>query len=108
MKLLRFYIGHYKVLQNLDIRFGRPSKMACDLPPGSTHSIDFLVGVNGTGKSTVLHALAHVFRALERGAPVTFSFELEYEVGVGRQLQHVKLSNALDLYAEGIPEVGEL
>jgi len=108
MKLLRFYVGYYKVLKNLDIRFGRPTRTASDLPADTTHSIDFLVGINGTGKSTVLHALAHVFRALERGAPVTFPFELEYEVGVGQQLQHINLSNALDRYAEGIPEIGEL
>lgn len=108
MKLLRFYVGNYRVLQNLDIRFGRPTKANSDPTTLDTHSIDFLVGINGTGKSTVLHALSHVFRALERGAPVIFPFELEYELSVAEQLQHVKISNLIDPYAEGIPDAGEL
>jgi predicted ATPase len=108
VKLLRFYVGYYKVLHDLDIRFGRPTKVGTNPAERYSHSIDFLVGINGTGKSTVLHALAHVLRALERGAPVTFPFELEYELDVVDQLRHIKFSNLLDPYAEGMPETGEL
>lgn len=108
MKLLRFYVGHYKVIHNLDIRFGRPTKVSFDPTIHNTHFIDFLVGINGTGKSTVLHALAHVLQALERGSPLSFPFELEYELGIGKQVQHIKFSNLVDPYAEGMPKTGEL
>lgn len=77
MRLLRLYIDNYRVLRKLDLRFD--PLMPQDNPQRNYH-LDFLVGVNGTGKSTVLRLLARIFR----GVTVSFAelnnlpFVLEY------------------------------
>lgn len=80
MKLIRFHIGDYLVLRDLKIDFG-------DLTPRShlteqprQYAIDFLVGVNGTGKSTVLRLLGAIFKALESSTldDIKTGFLLEY------------------------------
>lgn len=91
MRLRRFYIGSYRVLQNLDIRF-HPDFMGSK--DENSYAIDFLVGLNGSGKSTVLQALSEVIRRLERNAPVPFPFELEYDLGAeANRLQRIQISN---------------
>ena len=58
MRLLRLYLGSYRVLRDLDIRFGHPTINEALPPYTSSYGLDLLVGVNGTGKSTVLRAIA--------------------------------------------------
>ena len=96
LKLLRLYLGGYRVLRDLDIRFGPPTlnDRPASYPP--TYALDFLVGVNGTGKSTVLQALADLVQKLERDAPIPFPFEMEYELGKKENKQTIKLSNLID------------
>jgi ABC-type transport system involved in cytochrome c biogenesis ATPase subunit len=66
MKLERFYIGDYRVLQTLNLDFERLADhhfwINDDNPPA--YALDFLVGVNGTGKSTVLRLLGRLFGLL--------------------------------------------
>jgi predicted ATPase len=93
MRLLRLYLGSYRVLRNLDIRFGLPTSNEVHPPYASSYALDFLVGVNGTGKSTVLRAIADLMRKLERNEPILFPFEMEYELGVGDARRSVKLTN---------------
>ena len=59
MRLKRLYIGKYRVLQNLDISFKPGISAALD---GSLNNIDFLVGLNGSGKSSVLQAIVDIFK----------------------------------------------
>jgi hypothetical protein len=93
MRLLRLYLGSHRVLRNLDIRFGLPTSNEARPPYASSYALDFLVGVNGTGKSTVLWAIADLMRKLERNEPIPFPFEMEYELGIGDARRTVKLSN---------------
>ena len=97
MRLLRLYLGDYRVVRDLDIRFGPPGdRRRATQTQGASYSLDFLVGVNSTGKSTVLRALADLVRKLERHAPIPYAFELEYDLGPPDQKRQVKLSNLPD------------
>jgi energy-coupling factor transporter ATP-binding protein EcfA2 len=100
MKLLRLYVGDYRVLRDLDISFGSDDEQEA----ASDYSIDFVVGVNGTGKSTVLRALAYLVGQLERfPAPISFIFELEYELGRDNGKRKVKISNRPEDLEEETP-----
>ena len=96
MRLLRLYLGDYRVLRDLDMRFGPPGADGANETQGVSYGLDFLVGVNSTGKSTVLQALADLMRKLERHAPIPYAFELEYDLGPPDQKRRVKLSNLPD------------
>lgn len=88
MKLLRCYIGEYRVLRKLDLTF-RPGLDARD-----SIALDFLVGPNGCGKSTVLQAIAEIIGYLERAEPVPFPFLLEYELtGNGSDPRTITVAN---------------
>ncbi len=103
MKLQRLYLGDYRVLRDLDIRFGPPGENSIAFTHAPSYSLDFLVGVNGTGKSTVLRVLFNLMRKLERQAPIDYPFEMEYELGKDDQRRRVIFSNLYqDLEAEEI------
>jgi energy-coupling factor transporter ATP-binding protein EcfA2 len=76
MKLTRFFVNQYLLLYDLDLRFYRPNRIGT-----GEYSLDFLVGVNGSGKSTVLRALTLVFANLRAGIYINFDFEVEYLLG---------------------------
>ncbi|HBY94537.1 MAG TPA: hypothetical protein DEP84_11360 [Chloroflexi bacterium] len=81
MKLIRFKIENHFVLKGLDITFGEFQDKSPITGKRQTYAIDFLVGVNGTGKSTVLRLLAAIFKAIESGTldgDIQTGFELEY------------------------------
>lgn len=63
MRILRLFIGEYRVLNQLDMRFdqGQPKKVI-----GRDYHLDFLVGVNGTGKSTALRLLGRIFKGIHK------------------------------------------
>lgn len=85
MKLERFYIGDYRVLENLDLDFQRleerPSFLG-EVDP--KYALDFLVGVNGTGKSTVLRLLGRLFGLLHWR---DFNYEFPVTVELAYTLQ---------------------
>lgn len=60
MRLLRFYIHEHRVLKGLDISFDPEGNIISESQ--RNYHLDFLVGVNGTGKSTVLQLLGRIFR----------------------------------------------
>ncbi|MBK8168587.1 MAG: AAA family ATPase [bacterium] len=63
---------HFKNLEDLALDFG------------SGRGVTALVGESGTGKSSILEALAVIFRDLMRGSPEpAFAYRLAYRMGVG-------------------------
>ena len=76
MKLESLYIKEYRVLKELKIDFGRGNNSA--LNPQSGYTLDFLVGVNGTGKTTVLQFLGRLLVALYEQDTFPIPFELIY------------------------------
>lgn len=112
MKLQRLYLESYKVLQNLEIYFSPQTENVLSYAP--SYSLDFLVGVNGTGKSTVLRILFDLMRKLESNTPIEYAFELDYELGNGENKRQIKFSNFPeetefeDLDIEEVLPLGEL
>jgi AAA15 family ATPase/GTPase len=91
MKLQRLYLENYQVLRKLEIYFSPHTENVLIRNP--SYSLDFLVGVNGTGKSTVLRALFNLLKEIEDHNTVDYGFELEYEIGKGTNKRQIRLSN---------------
>src|SRR5262249_2477310 len=100
MRLRRLYLGDYRVVHDLDIHFGPLETDGVPQTHGASYGLDFLVGVNSTGKSTVLRAIADLVRKLERQAPIPFLFELEYDLGPPEHRRKIKLSNLPDEFQD--------
>ncbi len=72
MQIQRLYIESYKRLQNFEIEFRQP--------------VSLLIGRNGSGKSSLLEALAWIFRSAhltyveEKPETPPFNFKITYEV----------------------------
>jgi energy-coupling factor transporter ATP-binding protein EcfA2 len=74
MKLKHLYIERHLLLRALDLDFDRPGRL--DI---GQYALDFLVGVNGSGKSTVLRALAQILLDLRADRITDFDYKLEYD-----------------------------
>ena len=70
MQLKKLYIKEYKILK--DFTF--------DFPYDFQKYISVLIGVNGSGKSTVLEAIAEIFSFVVLDQKAKFVFSLEYSV----------------------------
>lgn len=83
MKLRELHVGEFKVLRNLTIQFALPvgSTSPVPLPHSPSYSLDFLIGINGTGKTTVLKALSDLIKKLENSSYIEYRFWLEYDLG---------------------------
>lgn len=88
MKLKQLRLNH-KVLHELTLNFSDRSEQIFD----RRYGLHFLVGVNGTGKSTLMRALFEIFRRVQRGEEPLFRFHLEYELGVGAERRDCLISN---------------
>ena len=91
MRLLELYLEDYRVLRKLPLRFGELTE-----DENTTYTLSFLVGVNGSGKSTVLRALVDILRRLEQKGPIPTQFRLEYIVGTGNERRHLVVENQPD------------
>ena len=98
MKLQRLYVDRYRVLDDLDVDFSPSIARDIPLTRRPSYALDFLVGINGTGKSTLLRMLADLMRRLERSAqePIPYRFELEYDLEEDSKNRRIKISNLLD------------
>jgi energy-coupling factor transporter ATP-binding protein EcfA2 len=74
MRLRRLHIDRYLLLRDLDLQFDRPGRL-----DEGAYALDFLIGLNGSGKSTVLRALTQIVSDLRADQTSAFNFELEYE-----------------------------
>ena len=68
MQLKRLYIKEYKLFKDFTYEF----------PADSKHFVNVLIGINGSGKSTILEAIAEIFSCVVLGEKAKFGFELEY------------------------------
>lgn len=70
MQLKRLYIKDYKILKDFTIEF----------PYDYKKYISVFIGANGSGKSTILEAIAEIFSGLFLQQTPKFDFEIEYSV----------------------------
>jgi hypothetical protein len=104
MKLHSLWIGEYRVLRDVSLSFSAARTPGVARvrqgARGPGHALDLLVGVNGTGKTTVLRAILDVFRRMARdpGAP-DFPFSVTYERMFGELLTVTNV----DEQGRGIP-----
>ena len=70
MQLKKLYIQDYKILKDFTIEF----------PYDFKKYISVLIGTNGSGKSTILEAIAKIFSSVYLNEKAKFGFELEYSV----------------------------
>lgn len=83
MKLHSLWVGEYRVLRKVELSFSADLGGKAPVPQrqGRTgHALDLLVGVNGTGKTTVLRAILDAFRRMARDpGAADFPFRVTYE-----------------------------
>ena len=77
MKLEYIYLDGYKGLKDLSIRFREQS---------SPSAIDFLIGRNGSGKSSVLEAIGLIFTRIMQNELPGFPFEIRYRMPDGAKI----------------------
>ena len=82
MKLRYLHLGNYPPIKDMAVSFasGSPLQREC--------AIRFVVGVNGSGKSNLLRAVAEVFLALSEQRVPQFPVSLIYELGVSGTASH--------------------
>lgn len=90
MRILRLYIGEYRVLSQLDMRFdpGQPQEVR-----DRHYHLDFLVGVNGTGKSTALRLLGRIFKGVQKSFDELRDLPFVLEYWLESQNKRVLISN---------------
>lgn len=96
MKIESLYLAEYRVLRDLTIDFGRGTRGS--LNPQSGYALDFLVGVNGTGKTTVLQFFGRLLVALYEQDTFPIFFRLIYtltssEAGDERRITVTNIRN---------------
>lgn len=77
MRLRYLHVRNYPPLEDVELLFHRP------VLPERECAIRFVVGVNGSGKTHLLQALAETFLAMARKRPPHFPMTLIYELGEG-------------------------
>jgi predicted ATPase len=75
MRLRYLHLQNYPPISDIQVCF------ASGLPLARESAIRFVVGVNGSGKSNLLRAVAEVFLALADGRRAPFPVQLVYELG---------------------------
>jgi energy-coupling factor transporter ATP-binding protein EcfA2 len=82
MRLHSLYLQDCRVLNEFNLEFDHPYEQNTSLErlSNNSYALDLVVGVNGTGKSTLLRAIAEIFRRLEDKSDVPFGFEITYQV----------------------------
>ncbi|PYC19988.1 hypothetical protein DMO17_18950 [Aquipseudomonas alcaligenes] len=75
MRLRYLRLKNYPPISDIKVCFASESPLAREC------SIRFVVGVNGSGKSNLLRAVAEVFLALADGQKTLFPVQLVYELG---------------------------
>lgn len=93
MKLEQLYIADYRVLRGLTLHFERTSSRQIDIAFRKGYALDFLAGVNGTGKTTALQFIGRLFAHLYSSDHFAEPFDLTYTIDsptadeVGKQVR---------------------
>ncbi|MCP4695857.1 MAG: hypothetical protein GY862_03250 [Gammaproteobacteria bacterium] len=87
MRLRYLHIRNYPPLEDVAIAFSAESPLRGEC------AIRFVAGVNGTGKTRVLQALAETFIALSNRRPPHFPVTLVYELGRDEQRRTLLFDN---------------
>lgn len=66
MQVTKLFIKKYKIFENFEIDFQK--------------NISIVIGINGSGKSTILESIAQIFSDAFRNEKTKFQFRLEYEL----------------------------
>jgi len=82
MKLRYLHLGNYPPIKDIAVRFASSSPLQREC------AIRFVVGVNGSGKSNLLRAVAEIFLALAEQRVPQFPVSLVYELGVSGTSSH--------------------
>lgn len=85
MRLTRLTIKQYKQLKNITLD-GKDADGREDFP------VYFCIGLNGSGKSTFLEAVALIFSRISQNELPGFWFELEYDIWCDGGTAHVAVS----------------
>lgn len=95
MKLEYLYIDGYKGLKRLKLQFKEQTGVV---------PVDFLIGCNGSGKSSVLEAVGLIFTRIMQNELPGFIFELKYRMpdGTGIYVKPRKRAFAMLRAAEKI------
>ena len=80
MKLESLYIADYRVLNDITLRFERTDP-TYRVKTQKEYSLDFLAGVNGSGKTTCLQVLGRIFAWLNATDSCPVDFDLSYTLG---------------------------
>lgn len=89
MKLHYLWLGGYRNLQDVSVDFPEPQALPNTSP---RPPIFLLLGVNGTGKTGILRALAHILSQLEERQAPGIAFELSYQIGRGGRSYEVTIT----------------
>lgn len=81
MKILYLRICGYKSLKDIEINFKEQNEPA---------AVQFFIGENGSGKSTILEAIGLIFTRIMQETTPGFYFKIEYEIGNG---QHISIES---------------
>ncbi len=75
MRLRYMRLPNLQPLEDIEIRFGYEPILGCAC------ALHFVVGVNGSGKSRLMRALADIFLSMEQSREIPFPVTLVYDLG---------------------------
>jgi len=88
LRLRWLHLPHCGPLRDLGVRFGQEGMLygwSAEDPAKRKGAINFVVGVNGTGKSTLLRAIYRGLRALGQGRPPPLPMTLAWDQRIGAE-----------------------
>lgn len=95
MRILELYLKNYHVLQGFGIEFEKQNNYA---GAQTNYKLDLIVGVNGTGKTTLLRSLATLFQIFESNITIPqFGFRLKYRL-------HEETDDQVDVIVSNLDE----
>lgn len=96
MRLRYLYLPDYGVLKDVKVTFDHEGIL------DRKGSLQFVVGLNGTGKSSLLRAVYEAFRCLDRGEVPPFPVALAYETTRDRERRLVFFRHLEDSKSEAV------
>lgn len=87
MQLKKLYIKNHRILKDFTI----------DFPYDFRKYISVFIGINGSGKSTILEALAQIFSSVVLNEKAKFGFEIEYSVRHEELIEETSTTSESDI-----------